>query len=364
MVKNKQGWTILLALLIMVVFFLLGTALWSYSTSELMGVSRDEKQMQAHYLARSGRDITVDLLRNKTQLLLLDNDRDFYLYGNLGEAIALTLEVGEDAQNQSDESSYSIGVKIYWDGEKGEIVSRGYYQGIRDQVTQEFSFSSSPTVGDVLDPSDAVEAGPDGLEWHNHEGRMAAGAGIDGESDQPVSLSGDPLIYEDQASGSAPHRYFSAPIMYFLDTPGSLEIRNRQANLRLQTNFLVFQGDIIFVPGGGGAIGEIHLNDLPRGDNSLQGTEITLLDLNGNPAQNTSIYGVLYLGGVIRKDNGDILRDDLEAETFYYFPENIDLSSHDELGSLIKIEDFDAVDLDLLGLSPFFNGEPEFGFIQ
>ena len=59
--KNEHGWAMPLVLMVIVVITLLGTALWAYSMADLKQVTREEKRMQAYYLARSGAELVADL---------------------------------------------------------------------------------------------------------------------------------------------------------------------------------------------------------------------------------------------------------------------------------------------------------------
>jgi len=56
--KNEKGWAMPLALMLVFVVSLLGTALWQYSMTEVKRVERETKRLQAHYLARSGVEAT------------------------------------------------------------------------------------------------------------------------------------------------------------------------------------------------------------------------------------------------------------------------------------------------------------------
>jgi len=58
--KEEKGYALPLVLIVMVVLFILGTALIQYATTEAVQVSRSEKKMQAHYLARSGAEAMAE----------------------------------------------------------------------------------------------------------------------------------------------------------------------------------------------------------------------------------------------------------------------------------------------------------------
>lgn len=54
MVRNEKGAAMAVALMVMLVLTLFGTALWQYSMADTIQVARSEDKLQAHYLARSG----------------------------------------------------------------------------------------------------------------------------------------------------------------------------------------------------------------------------------------------------------------------------------------------------------------------
>ncbi|KAB2951654.1 hypothetical protein F9B85_11515 [Heliorestis acidaminivorans] len=63
--NNNRGSALPLALIAMVVLLTLGTALATYSNSDVKQVAFNEKSMQAYYLARSGADAVADwIIRN------------------------------------------------------------------------------------------------------------------------------------------------------------------------------------------------------------------------------------------------------------------------------------------------------------
>jgi Tfp pilus assembly protein PilX len=59
-VIDERGLAVPLVLVIMVVLMLLGTTLLQYSVSDALQVSRDEKRMQAYYIARSGAEAIAE----------------------------------------------------------------------------------------------------------------------------------------------------------------------------------------------------------------------------------------------------------------------------------------------------------------
>lgn len=61
---NETGIALPLVLVIVFALTLLGVAVWQYSVTDTIQVVRDEKRMQAHYLARSGADAVAEFLIN------------------------------------------------------------------------------------------------------------------------------------------------------------------------------------------------------------------------------------------------------------------------------------------------------------
>lgn len=65
MIKDSKGMALPLVLITMFVLTILGTSLWQYSITDTIHVARDQRKMQAHYLARSGAEMIANhILRN------------------------------------------------------------------------------------------------------------------------------------------------------------------------------------------------------------------------------------------------------------------------------------------------------------
>lgn len=73
-IKNEKGATLPLVLMVMVVLMILGTILLFLSVTEARQVAREEKNMQAYYIARSGADaIAKHIINNKDEATNLIN---------------------------------------------------------------------------------------------------------------------------------------------------------------------------------------------------------------------------------------------------------------------------------------------------
>lgn len=62
--RSQKGAALPVALMVLLVLSLLGTALWQYSTADAVQVARAENEMRAYYLARSGADATAAWMVN------------------------------------------------------------------------------------------------------------------------------------------------------------------------------------------------------------------------------------------------------------------------------------------------------------
>lgn len=62
LISGEKGLALPLVIIVMVVLFILGTALLQYATTEAVQVAQSEKRMQAYYLARSGAEAMAEHL--------------------------------------------------------------------------------------------------------------------------------------------------------------------------------------------------------------------------------------------------------------------------------------------------------------
>ncbi len=60
--KNEKGSAMIVAILVVLVLTLLGTALWNYSMADTIQTAREEKRIQAYYIARSGAESVANHL--------------------------------------------------------------------------------------------------------------------------------------------------------------------------------------------------------------------------------------------------------------------------------------------------------------
>ncbi len=70
MLKNEQGSTLLLTIVVTFVLLFLGGALTLHSLTEIRQAQKEEYELQAYYLARSGADIVAQAIINDAELFL------------------------------------------------------------------------------------------------------------------------------------------------------------------------------------------------------------------------------------------------------------------------------------------------------
>lgn len=70
LLKNEKGLALPTVLMVMLVMTLLGTALWHYSMNGIQQASRNQKKMQAYYIARAGADAIAQHIIERPQAAL------------------------------------------------------------------------------------------------------------------------------------------------------------------------------------------------------------------------------------------------------------------------------------------------------
>lgn len=78
--KNQAGLALPMVLIIMMIVMVLGVALMQYSTQSINHASLEEKNIQAHYLARSGAQLMLDNLSSFESMP--DNEADAWEYNS------------------------------------------------------------------------------------------------------------------------------------------------------------------------------------------------------------------------------------------------------------------------------------------
>ena len=77
-IKNEKGSAMVVAILVVLVLTILGFALWNYSMAETLQTEREEKRIQAYYIARSGAESVANHLVNQPMGSLKEEIDDAY----------------------------------------------------------------------------------------------------------------------------------------------------------------------------------------------------------------------------------------------------------------------------------------------
>lgn len=332
--QNEKGFAVPLAIMVMLVLILLGTALWYYSTSETLQVARAEQDMKAHYLARSGMDITQETLRREKDNLLPASDRVFYFSGTLLNNKTLTY-----ATTQPNSTGKDVVIKVEWDASEktGQIISTGYFHELNDKISCKFTYYDN-------EPLSAEDIG-----WIGNKGRVN-NVHDNNIQEKPVVWTYSVLIND----GNNSETLFAAPAMYFKDTHlnngyvCSLKINANSSNLILTADYISFKGNILLDKPKSNSTTNLTLR---ANDSEISFANIAAKkDLKGQTPLGDTHYGLLYLGeNLLTLDkSGKIapLRAGL-TKGYYLFPHGIMLGTNDDskplgLGSLIKITDEEA----------------------
>ncbi len=140
-IKDEKGAAMIVALLVMVVLLLLGSALWQYSTADTIHVAMDEQRMQAYYLARAGADSALQAWK--------ESDPDDRLSG-YSDIVYLDAVTGEFVLEPPLEEAGRFTVTITEESGNTEIISIGEIGGLTQQVT--VTVSSSFKYGHECEP--------------------------------------------------------------------------------------------------------------------------------------------------------------------------------------------------------------------
>ena len=125
-IRNEKGAALITALMVMVVLFLLGIALWQYSIADTIHVVKDEQRMQAYYLARAGADVALQAWN--------ESPRDSKPSGT-SEIMYLDNETGAFTAEPPANEAGRFTVTIIEDGEQTTIESVGDVRGLTQTVT-------------------------------------------------------------------------------------------------------------------------------------------------------------------------------------------------------------------------------------
>lgn len=252
--RHDTGAALISVLMVVVVFLLLGTALLQWTAVEAIQVQRQEKQLQAHYLARSGLEVALSyVFEQVAQGVTVKDLRLSKLDGSLAEAGSYEVTFSRDAQEGS-----------------VEINAKGYVAG---PVTAEETIRCTAYLDSPLGrAAKAEELSPRwGIPSRQHLNLVAAGKDNPLVHDGTVLFKANNQIFTELKDV----HYFKADAMEFSSgkpgKPGKLHFMN-ESELHLYTDFVVFKTKV-----------ELHTHSL------------LTLNVYKNPIIEDNVkYGVVY----------------------------------------------------------------------
>jgi len=124
--KSEKGFAMVMALVIMLIAAVAGVTLWHVGNTDVLEVERDANEVEAFYLAKSGVEIAVGLIKNNIKVTGDYQPPDAFFYGKLGDASFSNTETPD----------YSIKFHIDKEGNDFIIESTGYARTLGAEGTQ------------------------------------------------------------------------------------------------------------------------------------------------------------------------------------------------------------------------------------
>ena len=256
--RNETGIALISVLMVVVVFLLLGMALFQWTAVEALQVQRQEKQLQAYYLARSGLEAALNyVFEQVAQGVSVDKLKLNKLNGSLAEAGSYEVTFSRDAEEGS-----------------VEINAKGYVAG---PVTAEETIRCTAYLDSPLGRADKAEAIGWGSLSGQHLNLDPAG------KDNPRVHGGAVLFKANNQIFVKDVHYFKADAMEFSSGNNNKGNNNKGNNnklhfmnkseLHLYTDFVVFKTEV-----------ELHHNQ-----------SLLRLNVYKNPIIEDNVkYGVVY----------------------------------------------------------------------
>ncbi|OEF98332.1 hypothetical protein BHF68_01235 [Desulfuribacillus alkaliarsenatis] len=361
-IKNQRGIALPLVVMVMISLLIVGGAFATYTYSEINQTTREDHNLQAYYLARSGVELALDLMRN-SEYEIGGRPYSFYFYG--------TPEEGDFSLEQM---SVSSGIEGYYDtsrkrladiffadnpsatdseiivcvisehpsgapGTTGSIVVRGKYRSGTQYLIRNFVYNAGGFPSTFPDSNDSfwneLDAKDRTNQWLNPSGKIQPG-NPGHSSDEPViirSRSNNEIAMDNNGT-----RPIAAPAIYFLD---DMVVDHHDGLQYVYANFIYFSGEILLEQHSPSRVGAIVLRT-----NEAIGCEL--------PTQeDDKKRGVVYFSDKIwvydthgqNRIEEKVMLSELQSG-YYYFEDGTDLSSaYDIQNKLIKINNPQEIDL-------------------
>lgn len=324
---NKRGFVLPSVLFIFIILMLLGITLLAVSNAEAKHSIRQQHRSQAYYIARSGIETGLDLLRNTAQT---------------GDYRSLNDLVNDVESSYGNNKSYTLGTD-------GNFTLKYYPLGIHqikiesignNLIDSSIQEKVTLTVGTTF--AQGFENNP--KEWIagiNLIKGITSGTNYIGNG---VRLLGNPT---QSPMGSGTDSEFAASIIHFEDYSGiSLRQVTNTINISFNAEILYFESDIILNKTGEAIY--FKLTDIVANDNELSGENdgfnnydryldfingsvdninwfdrhAEYIDVDGNSLfEINKKYGIVGLQGTINDDDGNLLF----GPGYYYYPDGINI---------------------------------------
>ena len=254
--RDQQGFALVTVLMVVAVLMILGTSILYVQALEMRQTLRQEQQIQAHYLARSGLEVGLRHLEEQ-----------------LAEVAGLDeLEVSSLEHSFSGIGTYHVDYAVDPHSKSVELLSTGTVPG-RTEVVETIKMA----VG-LTDVEAGINYASD-IDWYV-KGKNNPAQELRTSSELFPLASEIPVVLtqDDKISTSGTH-YLKAPAMQFIPTTKWVEIGNNH-KLALISDFIRFDTDV-----------------------SMQKSELVLSVLDGVETQGSQKYGIVYFGGTVYRNN-------------------------------------------------------------
>lgn len=270
--RDQRGFALVTVIMVVAVLMILGTSIMYVQALEMKQTLRQEQQVQAHYLARSGLEVGLRHLEDR-----------FVEVSSLDE-----LEMNPLEHGLFDIGSYYVDFIVDPAGHRVDLLATGTVQGHTEAVEK-----IKLTVG-IKNIDVGINYASD-IDWYiKGKNNPAQELRTSSElfplaSDIPVILTQD-----DKISTSGTH-YLKSPAMQFIPNTKWVEIGNGH-KLALISDFIRFDTDVT-----------MHKADLVL--NVFDGVEI----------EGSKKYGIIYFGGTVYRNNKGDIPEFITQGKYYLF---------------------------------------------
>lgn len=200
--KKKSGAALVVVIMVMAVLMILGTAILNISLSESKQASLEDKKVQAHYLARSGADATLNAWENSetkpsgTSTVYLNSSNEFTNTVPSNEIGRFDVTVIPPAEGGTDTVITSVGTV--------GAVTQTVTVTIKNMTT---TVQVPPSITDTVSG--------DSLDWYKFtSGQINTGNNTKGPNGKAVKLEAKKSLKI--PNKNSPAAYFEADKIYFV----------------------------------------------------------------------------------------------------------------------------------------------------